>query len=257
MTAISDPVPRLWSRSAQELAQAWGSGPVELHATIESTNDRAKELARTEGRDGAVVLADAQDRGRGRHGRMWASAPGVGLWLSVLRAGEAHPVLTLRVGLALVRALAPWEPESRALQLKWPNDLFVRGRKVGGVLCERLAGYSVVGIGLNVTHGPSDFPAELRGVATSLRQEGWETPDRLELAGAIVAQVAEADVSGVLSATERAEYDQRHALRGRRLRDPQGRIGQAGEVASDGALVLHAEDDTWPVRAGTVFPVED
>jgi len=143
-------------------------------SAVSSTNEAAKELARAGAPEGTVVTADEQTAGRGTKGRSWHSAPGLGLYASVILRppAEASAVLPLAAGIAAGEAVA--KSSGIAVRLKWPNDLLWQGRKLGGVLCESgFTGaefdFAVVGIGLNVGHGLGDFPDELRGRAVSLR----------------------------------------------------------------------------------------
>ncbi|OGU01911.1 MAG: biotin--[acetyl-CoA-carboxylase] ligase [Gemmatimonadetes bacterium GWC2_71_10] len=142
-----------------ELARLVGVPLLRLHDTVGSTLDIAHELGGTGAPHGSLVLAEAQSAGRGRQGRRWLSPPG-GLWLALLLRPRVAPTggaLAVRAGLAARAALAAAAPEARAA-LKWPNDLIVDGRKVGGVLCEaswngaRLM-WIAVGVGINV-RGP-------------------------------------------------------------------------------------------------------
>lgn len=141
-----------------------------------STNDVAREQAARGAAAGFVVAASHQTRGRGRLGRRWESPRELGLYVSIL----LRPDLALRdagqltilssVAMAdAVEALTALRP-----QIKWPNDLIVNGRKLGGLLIETepagaRIGWAVIGIGLNVNHEPDDFPVEIRNIATSLR----------------------------------------------------------------------------------------
>lgn len=151
-----------------------------------STNDAAWDALAAGAPDGLAVVADAQPRGRGRAGRAWHTAPGRGLALSVLlRKGcERRPLalLPLASGLALVLAL---ERLGVAAELKWPNDVLLRGRKLAGILCESRAEagggrVAVVGVGVNVLQRAEDFPPALgrpeagaaASAATSLAIEG-------------------------------------------------------------------------------------
>jgi BirA family transcriptional regulator, biotin operon repressor / biotin---[acetyl-CoA-carboxylase] ligase len=138
-----------------------------------STNDEAAAWARAGAPAGAVVLAEAQEHGRGRLGRDWHSPPGENLYFSLVlrppRPPHELPPLTLAAGLAVFDLCA-----ARGLQpeLKWPNDVLLGGKKVAGVLTEMSAEaervlHVVVGVGLNVNG--TVFPASLRARATSLR----------------------------------------------------------------------------------------
>lgn len=160
--------------------------PVHRRTTVASTNDEARILALRGAAHGTAVLAAAQTRGRGTKGRTWHSAPGLGLYVSfVLRGPAGGPVpfphiLPLAVGLAAAEAVR--ETAGLRAGLKWPNDLVHEGKKLGGILCEAVtggagAGFAVAGVGLNVGHGPEDFPEDVRPLATSLRLAGRPDAD--------------------------------------------------------------------------------
>ena len=131
------------------------------HRLTDSTNQRAKELAAAGAPHGTLVTADEQTAGRGRQGRAWTAAPGEALLLSlVLRSLDE--LLPLRAAVAVAESIPV-----RA-QIKWPNDVWVEGRKLSGILVEGRPqeGWVVLGIGLNVS--TTEFPEELREIATSL-----------------------------------------------------------------------------------------
>jgi BirA family biotin operon repressor/biotin-[acetyl-CoA-carboxylase] ligase len=168
-------------------------------AAVESTNDLIKRYWEDGYDEGLVIMADAQSRGKGRWGRHWHSPSGMGIYLSALLRpelpAERIPQLTLMAGAAVAAAL---DPLCRCKpSLKWPNDVFLNGKKLAGVLCEYLPpngpgeqrppGGVVVGIGVNVNHQPADFPAELRTTATSLRIENGGIVDRSTLALSLLA----------------------------------------------------------------------
>jgi BirA family biotin operon repressor/biotin-[acetyl-CoA-carboxylase] ligase len=158
---------------------------IHLYQAVDSTNDEAMALAARGALDGTVVIADAQRRGRGRMGRSWASPGGVGIYLSVILrpAIQPHdaPSLTLLGAVAVAEAIE--EVTGLAAGVKWPNDLIVRGRKVGGILGEVAAEvsrlhYVVLGIGVNVNQTEANFEGELGHTATSLRIETGRLVDR-------------------------------------------------------------------------------
>jgi len=154
--------------------------------TIGSTNDVAMELGHSGESSGAVVLAEQQTAGRGRVGRPWHSEKSNGIYLSVLLRPSITPVeaplITLVAGLAARDAVA--EQAGVIPDLRWPNDLLLNGKKLGGILTEMHAEpdrvrFIVVGIGLNVNHDA--MPMELRSTATSLRIETGRSHSRTEL----------------------------------------------------------------------------
>jgi BirA family biotin operon repressor/biotin-[acetyl-CoA-carboxylase] ligase len=144
-------------------------------ASTGSTNDVASALAATGNHEGAVVIADAQTAGRGRRGHSWLSPPGCGLYVSVVltparaRAGgdKATTLVTLAAGVALAQGIEA--ATGLRVDLKWPNDLYVARRKLGGILAEGVSDAVVVGYGINV--GATALPLDLAGRATSLEGE--------------------------------------------------------------------------------------
>jgi BirA family biotin operon repressor/biotin-[acetyl-CoA-carboxylase] ligase len=152
-------------------------GPVEYHETIGSTNDEAFRRAAEGAPEGLVVVAGRQTAGRGRQGRTWWDEPGASLLFSVLLRPEIplpqYPLLALAMAGAV--ADAGERAAGVSLSIKWPNDVLHAGRKLCGVLAESRAVAAgarpvlVIGAGVNVGQAEEDFPAELRGAATSLR----------------------------------------------------------------------------------------
>ncbi len=140
-----------------------------------STNDEAARLARAGAVHGTVVIADSQRSGRGREGRVWASPPGAGVYLSAVVRPPLPlamvPPMTLAIGVAVCDAA---RAAGVAAQLKWPNDVLVGGRKLAGVLVEtqsqgaRLEAV-IVGIGVNLT---GELPPALAATATTLAAAG-------------------------------------------------------------------------------------
>ena len=166
-------------------------------ATTGSTNDVALDLAARGGYDGAVVIADEQMAGRGRHGRNWFSPRGSGLYVSiVLRPADARvdpqratSLLTLAAGLALAEAIEA--ATGLRADIKWPNDLLVARRKLAGILAESASsdlGRIVLGYGLNV--GARAYPRELGDRATSLETELGRPIDRAVVCAGTLAAVS-------------------------------------------------------------------
>ncbi len=172
-----------------------GQRRVHFLERTDSTNTLALELlCQQDLPSGTLVLAESQEAGRGRRGRAWASPSGTGLYCSCILRPRLPPAefprLTLAAGLAV--CLAVEKETGVALGLKWPNDLYLHGKKCGGILTETeaFAGQerpaAVIGIGLNVNTLASAFPAELAGKATSLLAETGRTFARGPLLAAIV-----------------------------------------------------------------------
>lgn len=213
---------------------------------VGSTNAEAAALAREGAPAGTVVVAEAQTEGRGRLGRAWWSPPGDNLYLSYLHRVRLAPDrlggLTLDVGLAVSEAL---DELGLPAGLKWPNDIIVRGRKLGGLLAELHTGIQggdavVVGVGLDLN--TCAFPSELASVATSYALETGLTLSVRRAAHVVAAHLARrfrafearggADVAG---------YLERWVLAGAPVRAGDV-VGRATRVEADGGLVLVADD---------------
>ena len=141
---------------------------LEIYDIIDSTNNRARELALADAPEGTLIVAETQLKGRGRLGRSWISPKGKGIWMSlVLRPDippDKAPGITTLVAVAIRRVLN--QLTGLDIGIKWPNDIIVNGRKVCGILTEMHGDmdkiyYIVVGIGINANLEESDFPAEL------------------------------------------------------------------------------------------------
>ncbi|MDX1386892.1 MAG: biotin--[acetyl-CoA-carboxylase] ligase [bacterium] len=167
-------------------------------AEIGSTNDQALDLGRSGGEGPALIVAGSQSAGRGRQGRHWESPPGQGLYFSLLLKPELSPkeatMLTLAGGLAIQESLHSLGAE-KAL-LKWPNDIFIQGKKVGGVLSEmdsrsESVDFVVLGVGINVTQSQGDFPEEIKDIAGSLASTTGKTWDPSDLLPPLVTAILE------------------------------------------------------------------
>jgi BirA family biotin operon repressor/biotin-[acetyl-CoA-carboxylase] ligase len=168
---------------------------IQVFERTTSTNDIMARLARDGAKEGAVVFAEAQTRGRGRMGRLWISPARKGLWFSILLRPNLPPQAATRVMVAaaasLARAMTPLL--GSVPEIKWPNDILIRGKKVAGILTELAAELDhikeiVLGIGVDVNLDASEFPADLRKIATSLKIECGRALDRSELAVSILRE---------------------------------------------------------------------
>ncbi len=161
---------------------------------VDSTNTYAKAVAE-QMPDGTVVLSNGQTAGKGRLGRLWDSAGGKGIWMSVIlkpaiQMSEAI-MLTHMAGAAVCHALCDAGFEAR---IKWPNDIVINGRKVCGILAEMdgepdLLRYVVMGIGVNINHQEADFPEELKDKAISLMLASSQIADRNRILRGILEQL--------------------------------------------------------------------
>ncbi|MGW8266644.1 MAG: biotin--[acetyl-CoA-carboxylase] ligase [Longimicrobiales bacterium] len=241
---------------------SWEVPHLEIHDALGSTNDRAKELARNGKNAWAAVLAETQTRGRGREGRAWVSPAGQGLWLSVLVPSKGlatDGLLPLRVGLASAEALEGRVGRGLGVQLKWPNDLLLSGKKVGGVLCENTgSGIVVAGLGLNVGQKSADFPPELRETAISL-EEGVGSPvPRGELAGVLIRGIKRGvgDGGEHLTPGEMEGFSRRDVLLGQQIESQQEGLGVAVGITPSGSLIMEAEvGGRREIRGGSVRQV--
>src|SRR5271163_682412 len=143
-----------------------------------STNDVIEKLARDGVKEGVVVFAESQTRGRGRLGRKWISPAHKGLWFSVLLRPDLRPQEATQLTVASATALRRAIQTETGLkpEIKWPNDILIGGKKVAGILTELSAEldkvrYVILGIGIDVNLDVSEFPAELKKTATSLKIE--------------------------------------------------------------------------------------
>jgi BirA family biotin operon repressor/biotin-[acetyl-CoA-carboxylase] ligase len=169
--------------------------PTVLHFdSLPSTNTEAARQAASGAAEGLCVVAREQTEGRGRLGRVWASPPDAGLYCSILLrprlAPDVWPLLTLAAALAVHDALR--EVGAPAVDIKWPNDIYARGRKLCGILSEAVetgAGRAcVVGIGINLD--ARAFPPEIGGAAVSIAELMDEPPARETLLSHLLKAVA-------------------------------------------------------------------
>lgn len=140
-------------------------------------------------KEGAVVFAESQTKGRGRLGRKWMSPANKGLWFSVLLRPDLRPQQTTQLTVAAATALARAIESETGIrpEIKWPNDILIQRRKIAGILTELNAEldhvkYIILGIGVDVNLTETEFPAEIRAVATSLRAESGKEISRPALA---------------------------------------------------------------------------
>ncbi len=209
--------------------------PHRHHRVTDSTNARARELAEAGAPHGTVVTADEQTAGRGRQGRTWTAPPGKALLYStILRPlDERHLLLPLAVPLAVCDAAEELQIGVKCA-VKWPNDVWVDGRKLAGVLIEAKPqdGWAVIGVGLNLAIGREEFPAELREAAASLA--GVAAADARRMLSAALDRWVEADRAAILAA-----WRARDALRGRDV-SWDGGSGVADGIEDSGDLVVVA-----------------
>jgi BirA family biotin operon repressor/biotin-[acetyl-CoA-carboxylase] ligase len=211
------------------------------HRRTDSTNERAKQLAAAGAPHGTLVSADEQTAGRGRQGRAW-TAPARSAVLMSLVLRELDERLPLTAAVALCEAL----PTEAAI--KWPNDVWIEGRKVAGILVEGRPqeGWAVLGVGVNVT--TERFPADLAESATSLRLAGADAePD------AVLASLLRSLTRWLDAPPERVLETWRSldALKGDRVRWTGGE-GIADGIDDSGALRVDTGAGLVTLDAGEV-----
>ena len=241
-----------------------------LYQTLTSTNSEAMSLAQNGAEDGTVVAAESQSAGRGRHARTWFSPPGLNLYCSIVVRGLGQGLsladwlswVPLTTALAVAEAVHTVAATS--LALKWPNDLLLDERKVGGILCESSLAIPdnpivVIGIGLNVNVPRELFPDELRPIATSLFESTHRIVDRNRLLAQLLLDLEQSldELRGHGPSRLLQAYQRRCTTLGRQirviLRADEELLGTAVAITADGALQVRPSADP----AGTEKPLVD
>ena len=236
--------------------------PASFVAETGSTNEDAKIAAAAGVPHGAVFVAGRQHAGRGRQGRRWEDEAGASLLFSVVLRIPTVPsflgAVPVVAGLALAEALGALSSKLDS-RVKWPNDVRVNGRKIGGILAESIAPSAsvstiIVGVGVNV--GKMQFTPELAGRATSLENEGVSASglsileDFLWRFGALVSRVAMHGLSEV-----RARLALRHELYGCRIQRSDGVLAIADHIDDEGRLMVRLDSTTERWSSGEVHLV--
>jgi BirA family biotin operon repressor/biotin-[acetyl-CoA-carboxylase] ligase len=241
---------------------------VELHAVATSTNDLAlRAVSNAELPVPALIVAERQTAGRGRGNNRWWSGPGALTFSLILEPAQADlttrrwPRLSLTTAMAVCDALAELAPQAD-WGIKWPNDVQVGGRKIGGILVEapNHGGTEdrrvVVGIGVNVNNSCRDAPEDLRQISTSLCDVTGRDADRTDVLARFLSAFAVR--LGQLASGETVLADQwrrRCVLRGRQVRIDSGRGTIAGcchGIAEDGALIVETDTGIQRLHGGVV-----
>ncbi len=237
--------------------------PFRLHwySRLRSTNDHAAALRRKKALFApAVVLTGHQLAGRGRGSNTWWSGPGTLTVTFAIAADDSiqpHQV-PLISGLAVRNAAAELAGGAE-IQLKWPNDLLYEGKKVAGLLCERIDGVDLIGLGLNVNVNPSEPPAALRPRVTSLSQIVGRRVSMNDALSTIAHHLHRLlNRNGDQSFSQLlAEYDRHHALVGRRIRvigavDEKPITGVCSGMDSMGRLLVRSGSENHRIIAGHI-----
>lgn len=225
-----------------------GLARLDYHVRVTSTMDVAHALAEDGAPAGTLVLASAQASGRGRSGKSWASEPDAGLWCTLIERpldSRALEVLALRVGLRLADALSPLV--DGAIQLKWPNDLYVDGRKLGGILIEvrwrdSRPEWVAIGVGINRVV-PESFP-DVAHVRPDVSRDAL-------LAAVAPALRRAAGVRGPLTSVECEDWARRDLAIGRPVTSPA--VGVVQGITPQGAVRIATEHGEIACHSGSLL----
>jgi BirA family biotin operon repressor/biotin-[acetyl-CoA-carboxylase] ligase len=268
MSNIADDLPKAGGFSSADLQRITASTFVEridYHAEIDSTNDRGLAIA---GRPGwsapLLVLAESQTRGRGRGANTWWARSGALTFSLLIHTDAARlpverwPQVSLTTGLAVCEAIEPLLDEP-AIELKWPNDVFVQRRKACGILIEAPPHDKrtlILGIGINVNNSAEGAPASLRPAAIALCDAAGRGLDRTEvLIGVLNCLQERLGWIGHRDDELRKRWRERCLLTGRRvtLQTPTRDIeGLCRGIDDQGALLIETSDQTERCFAGTI-----
>jgi BirA family biotin operon repressor/biotin-[acetyl-CoA-carboxylase] ligase len=222
--------------------------------TIDSTNTKAKELAKAGAPHGTVIVAGKQTGGRGRMGRSFSSPEGMGVYLSVILRPK-YPAdqlmhLTCAAGVAAMEAVE--KVSGICPDIKWANDLILGGKKLGGILTElgfvgSALDYAIIGIGINCRQQTEDFPPELRDIATSLLESGQDINPN-ELAAALTESLYRMDRQLLDSKARLMDAYRQHCITlGKEIVVLQGdekAEATALDLDADGGLMVRFSDGT-------------
>lgn len=252
---IQSPDLLLPSEILPSLGTKWMGKRIHYFNTIDSTNSAAYQLALEGARQGEVVIAESQEKGRGRLGRQWISPPLLNLYLSVILRPDILPhqasLITLLAAVATADAIEKYS--GLRPSIKWPNDLLLRKRKVAGLLNEIHSEtdhvhFVILGMGVNLNVDEKGFPRAIRVKATSLKREMGRSVSRRAFAVLVLEELErwyETFLKGGGSPVLKA-WRERARIQGKRVRVTsfgEVLIGRAVDIDSDGALILTAKGE--------------
>jgi len=220
---------------------------------VGSTQDEARRLAEKGAVEGLTVIAETQLSGRGRVGRSWNSPSGSGIYLSIILRPDLRPNEVLQIpivaGVAVACAISkvvPLEPK-----IKWPNDIVLGGKKVGGILAEMSAeidkvNYIILGIGMNVNTPKEAFPEELKSIATSLSEECNRPVQRVRLVQHLLKELETLyeEFKSVGFSPARKKWKKLNNTIGQRVKvgGIESIVGHAVDIDKDGALIVRDDE---------------
>ena len=228
--------------------------PVTHYDTMSSTQDIAAEMARRGANEGTLVVAEMQEKGRGRKGRSWVSLPQGGIYLSLILRPNLMPSQVVQIpliaGVALTKAIR--ETVSLQPMIKWPNDIIVGKKKVGGILTEMSSeidgvNYVILGIGLNVNMPASVFSEDISNIATSLIDECGKYTSRVKLVQSFLSEFELIYTKFLVQGfgSVRDEWKELNNTIGSRVKITEGMTdieGEAIDIDNDGFLLVRKEN---------------
>lgn len=230
---------------------------VDVMSTVDSTQLKAKQ-ALVGNQDSFIILSDEQTKGRGRFNRYWRSTRGKGLWMSVVLRPDVPyamiPKFNLFMALGIRDAIQQFSKDE--VTIKWPNDIYIDGKKVCGFLTEMVANYDAIeaiicGIGINMNHDPSDFDEEIQHSATSIRIHAENDFNRYEFLDVLTQNIERRYQQFLTVPFEeiREEYIDATNMWNKQLRFTENDkqfIGEAIDIDHDGFLMV--KDDEGQLR---------
>lgn len=239
------------------------------YRSVKSTNLIAAQMAAAGAADGTIITAEEQTGGRGRLGRVWHSPIGCGVYMSAIVRPkikpEHAPGISIMTAVALADTICKYLPG--IVQIKWPNDVYINGRKTAGILMELSAeknriSHLIIGIGININHQVSDFPDELRDSATSLRRELNYEICRVEFLQLFLLNLEKEYESYLVNRLKKAHARiKRYSLLiGSKVTIRSGRNdinGLATDIDTNGCLILQTDSGPRTISAGEVTVVRE
>lgn len=232
---------------------------------IDSSNSYAWRLAQQGAEEGEIVIAESQSRGRGRKGRVWFSPPYLNLHISFILRPKIPPIhapqITLTAAVALAETLEGFL--SFPPVIKWPNDILVSGKKLGGILTESCCEggrilFAVLGIGVNLNLPPELMPEALRSSATSLRALIGKSVDRTAFTRRLIQSLERCYEDLEQNGFNPARWESYFGFRGKRVKvnmEDECVVGRALGIDAQGALLVVDEQGTVRrIISGDVVP---
>jgi len=236
------------------LKTKWMGKTIHYFPTVDSTNSKAYQLALNGAEEGEVVIAELQEKGRGRLGRSWFSPPFLNLYLSIILRPKIPPhqapLITLMAAVATAEAI--WKFSGLASSIKWPNDILLRERKIAGLLNEIQSEmdrihFVILGIGMNLNMDAKMFSEEIRNGATSLKREMGEMISRKDFLQTLLQELE--DWYTIFLREGRAPvveaWRKWAQVKGKPVKVTsfgETLVGMALDIDSDGALILETKN---------------